>query len=713
MTKLPSAFLLLVLLFGCTALEQSLVPEGGKSASVPPAAGLQELQALAESFGNELTLPVFENSPEELTASLDRTLKEADRRLNKMAWQEPASATFENTILVMDDVVHLVQTMSNRLYLTLESHGRAEMREAAGRELQRLQAWEVKTRYREDIFMACRAFDELYVRARRPQLRGENLKLYRETMRDFKRDGLHLNAGDRDRLEALQNELNQLAQSFDENITDAVTVTYYSEEELEGVPDSFLRGARQEDGKIQVRATVVTDYLAVMENAVNEDVRRRLKELRYRIVQAENGPILDRMLAVRDEIAEILGYGSWADYRIEPKMAGTAANAVSFLERFVDDLDPKFDQEVEAMRQLKAEETGNPEAELAIWDFRYYMNQLRKQQYQVDTEALRVYFQYERVLAGLFDVYEQIFGLEFLDLPNPQEWAPGVSLHACLDAESGEPLGLFYLDMFPREGKYNHFAQFDVIGGKKLDRNRYQRPVAALLCNFTPANEEQPSLLSHSEVETLFHEFGHLLHTVLTRSSYARFSGANVPRDFVEAPSQTLENWCWDEEVLHRFAVDYRNPSKRIDGEVLERMRQADLATKGTYYRRQLALALSDLRMHLRGRNKNAMTIANQTFEEVFMAVPEDSHFSAYWGHLTGYDAGYYGYAWADAIAADLATLFERAPKGYLDPEAGRRLRREIYEQGDSRDVSTSIRRCLGRDPSHEAFVKSLGIQPR
>jgi Zn-dependent oligopeptidase len=214
-------------------------------------------------------------------------------------------------------------------------------------------------------------------------------------------------------------------------------------------------------------------------------------------------------------------------------------------------------------------------------------------------------------------------------------------------------------------------------------------------------------------VETLFHEFGHALHSIFTKAKYARFAGTSVPRDFVEAPSQMLENWIWDKAVLDTFAAHYAKPTEKIPKEILDQLKDARLATIGTFYRRQLSFALLDLVLHTEvkaGSGKDCVKLSNAVLSDVFLPVPDDTAFVAFFGHLTGYDAGYYGYAWADAIAADMATVFEGSPKGYFDDEVGRRLREEIYAPGASREVTVSIEKFLGRPQSIAPFLKSLGI---
>ena len=238
----------------------------------------------------------------------------------------------------------------------------------------------------------------------------------------------------------------------------------------------------------------------------------------------------------------------------------------------------------------------------------------------------------------------------------------------------------------------------------------------ALICNFPAPTKDEPALLSHMDVETLFHEFGHAMHSILTRAKYGRFAGTSVPGDFVESPSQMLENWVWDKKVLDSFAADYRDPSKKIPAEILAKLQEAKLATEGTRYRRQIAFGLMDLALHTQiheSNAKEALPLSNKVLSEAFLPMVPDTAFVAYFGHLMGYDAGYYGYAWADAIAADMATVFQQAPDGYYDQTAGRRLRTEIYEPGDSRDVNESIEKFLGRKRSIDPFLKKIGIEKK
>ena len=395
-------------------------------------------------------------------------------------------------------------------------------------------------------------------------------------------------------------------------------------------------------------------------------------------------------------------------------MAKNGATAKTFINDLVAGIQPKFDAEVAELRKLKIAETGNPNAQINIWDWRYYANELKKERYTVDTEALRVYFPFQQTLDGMFKIYQSIFGLKFTAITPPDKWVDDLQLYVVTDAADGQPLGLFYLDMFPRDGKFNHFAEFGIVPGKLLPDGKYQRPTVALLCNFPPPGPGRPSLLSHADVETLFHEFGHALHSIVTTAKFSRFSGTNVPADFVESPSQMLQNWVWDKKVLDTFAADYRDPTKKIPAATIEKMKEAKLATVAVNYRRQFAFAETDLTLHDVHPEKapyDCVAMSNPVLQKVFLPIDPDTAFVAYFGHLVGYDGGYYGYAWADAIAADMATVFEKSPGGFLDKSAGLRLRREIYAPGGSREIDVSIHKFLGRDRSLQPFLKTLGIK--
>jgi Zn-dependent oligopeptidase len=663
-----------------------------------------------------LTIPDWPRTPEAVETSAKEAIKRGNAALDAIGKLDRKKVTFQNTVVALDDLAYEANNVGNKATIIKQANTDPKMRAAAEKAVKAMNDWFVGIDYREDVYKSIKAFAET-----NPQLTGEDKKLLDETMRDYRRAGLALPPERRKEVEQLRKQLAKLGTDFDTNIANAKRPVVFTKAELEGMPEDFLRkpGIKTDDDAYTVLANVTWQFNAVEENAKSESTRKKLYIARETLAMEKNVPLLNQMLTLRNKIALRLGYKSWDDFQTEPRMAKTGATAQKYIDDLVAGIQPKFAaelSELQKMKQLDAQPSGGgafAAPRINVWDWRYYQNQLKKQKFAVDAEALRSFFPFQKVLDGMFAIYQRIFGLKFEQVAVPYKWVDDLQLWAVSDAASGEPLGLFYLDMFPRDGKYNHFAEFEIIGGKLLPDGKYQRPTVTLLCNFPPATGDKPSLLSHPEVETLFHEFGHVLHTITTRAKYGRFAGTHVPTDFVEAPSQMLQNWVWDKNVLDSFAADYRESSKKIPDETIQKMKDAKLATAGVFYRRQFAFASLDLALHgphPENAPYDCVAISNPILEKVFLPIDPSTTFVSYFGHLNGYDAGYYGYAWADAIAADMATVFESAPEGYFDQQAGMRLRNEIYAMGDSRDVNESIEKFLGRKQSVQPFLKKIGI---
>ena len=670
---------------------------------------VDDFRGAAAKANAVLTVPDWEQTPKAVEAAMKGAIAKANTALDQIGSQDLGKVTFKSTVVALDDVTYQASLAANKATIIKETNTNPAMRAAAENAVKTFEDWAVGIDYREDVYKAIKAFADTH-----PRLSGEDEKLFKETLRDYRRAGLDLPPDQRKEVEELRKELSRLGTDFDSNIVKANAPVMFTKADLDGLPQSFFNspGIKTGDDVYTVMANVTWQFDTVEENAKNEATRKQLYLVRETLAK-KNVSVLNQMLTLRNKIALRLGYKSWDDYQTEVKMAKTGANAEKYINDLVAGIQPKFDNEVAEMQKMKAADTNDPNAKIMVWDWRYYNNQRNKQKYAVDKEALRAYFPFQKVLDGMFNIYQNIFGLKFEKIAASYKWVDDLQLYLVTDSATGEPLGMFYLDMFPREGKFNHFAQFDIISGKLLPDGKYQRPTVALLCNFPPPTGNAPSLMTHQDVETLFHEFGHALHSIVTRARYGRFAGTHVPGDFVEAPSQMLQNWVWDKKVLDTFAADYHDPSKKIPADVVKKLNDAKLANAGVFYRRQFAFASLDLALHdphPEDMPYDSVAISNPILEKVFLPIDPSTTFVSYFGHLNGYDAGYYGYAWADAIAADMATVFEKAKDGYLDKQAGMKLRREIYEPGDSRDVNQSIEKFLGRKQSVEPFLKKIGI---
>jgi thimet oligopeptidase len=678
-------------------------------AGAASAATVKDFDAAVAEHKVTLVIPDYPDKPDEIKTAVDSVIANYTKIGDQVAAHDASKATFENTIAIFDAADNFAESLLSPISIVENASPNPLLRKVATDEFQRFQDFSIGFSYREDVYNAVKAYADT-----NPQLEGQQKRLFDEMMRDYKRRGFALSKEVRAVVEALQKEISKLGTDFDQNIRETDTIEKFTKAELKGLPEDFIASVKTGDDEYSFSAKISSHFSNIFDNAEVEETRKRMTAARSRHAMDLNLPILEKVVKLRSELANRLGYANWADYKTEDRMAGSEKTVRLFLDNLSRGLQPKFDAEVEALRVIKAAETGDATAVIHGWDAFYYKNKLLQEQYSIDLESLRVYFPYDACLKGMFTVYETIFGITITEIDNPEPWAPGVTLHAVTDVASGKPLGLFYLDMFPREGKYNHFAQFGIIPCKKLADGSQQRPTVSLICNFPTPIGDKPSLLSFDNVETLFHEFGHCMHSILTEVDYMSFSGTSVPRDFVEAPSQVLEYWIRDKQVLDIFAADYRDPSKKLPEAVLENMEKADLAMIALHYRGQIGYAMTDLLLHSYAHPlqvQNVAAVGNAALAQYIFARPEGTAFVAGFGHLMGYDAGYYGYAWSDVIAADMASLFENAEGKFMNQELGMKLRNEVFSRGDTRDVSESVEKFLGRERSMDAFLIKLGIK--
>ena len=408
-------------------------------------------------------------------------------------------------------------------------------------------------------------------------------------------------------------------------------------------------------------------------------------------------------------------------------MAGSGATAYAFIENVDKRLSGRFLEEKGKLLDLKKEDLGDAiAADVNREDVPYYENILIERDYQVNREEISSYFEEKATLRGLFDLYEEIFDIKITFDPNGTPggaaWADDVQFVYIYDAsDETNPIGGVYLDLHPRTGKYKHFAQFAVVEGHQIVDERgsvsYRAPVCAIVGNWPVAVGNNTSALwDFDGVNTMFHEFGHALHTVLTCTELREFAGTSVPRDFVEVPSQMLERWLDDPNVLRRFARHYET-GEALPEDLIQGLVNSSRATIGHFYKAQVSYGFSDLRIHsyrsldeIPPTPQDLYAATNKDYSRYY-PVPDDTALLASFGHLFGgYDASYYGYAWADAIAADLASSFRASPDGFLDRELGAKFRKEILEVGGSRDPTESIRAFLGRDWNTEAFFEEMGL---
>ena len=662
------------------------------------------LLLLAPSARASETAPLIDYSKitgDDITQNVESAIARSDAVLDAMLAVPHDQRSYDNTmgpINELSDDLH--QTFGKFAFLGYVADD-ADLREIAREGEQRLDKYQVDLGFREDVYEAIRAYSES---ADAKALTGERARLLEFTLRDYRRRGFGMDKEVRDRVQDLQKELVELGNQFDKTLADWEDGILVPESRAGGLPEPYLAGLEKRDDGYWVSLDY-PDMFPFMELADDADLRRELLSKSWNEGYPDNIEVLERGIAVRDEIAKLLGYESWAHYRIEPRMARTPEQAQAFLEDLAEKVRPKFEQDLAAMAANYGQD--DPDG-VNYWDYRYYDSLAKRNEYNVDQGKISEYFPLQQVLDdGLFAITQEVFGLRYEEVENPDVWNPDVQLFRIYDAKSGEFLAHFYTDLFPRDGKFGHAAAFPLRGGGIFDGER-QTPVSAIVANFTKPTADRPSLLTHDEVETLFHEFGHILHQTLTMAETPRFAGTSTEQDFVEAPSQNLEHWMWETEVLGRFARHYES-GEPLPAEMLEGLVAAKNLNSGIRTLRQVFYASLDLAYHGPGAEKNTTKILNDMHDICGFPNLPGTHMHAGFGHLFGYDAAYYGYLWSKVYGDDMYTQF--AEGGILNPEVGMRYRTEIYEKGGSLDGGDLLRNFLGREPNNEAFLRDLGLE--
>jgi thimet oligopeptidase len=468
--------------------------------------------------------------------------------------------------------------------------------------------------------------------------------------------------------------------------------------DLVGLPTDYIAALAPEgNGKV----TITTDYPDVFP-FLSYAKAGRAREAVWRAFNTRAHPqnlaVLGRLLEKRYELVTLLGYSSYAAYATENKMIATASAAREFIDKIARAAESRGKNDVAVLLERKRRDEPAA-ARLEAWDSAYYQDRVKAERYQFDAQAARPYFEFARVLQGVLEVTGRLFGLDYRRLEGAPAWHADVSVFDVHDAGSGKLLGRIYLDLHPRDGKYKHAAQFALVSG----RRGQPLPEGALLCNFPKAGA-QPALLEHTEVSTLFHEFGHLLHHVLGgHTRWAGLSGVRTEWDFVEAPSQMLEEWTLDAAVLQTFAKHYQT-GEPIPAAMVERMRAADEFGKGLLVRRQMFLAALSLELHDRDPRGLDTTKAMAELQERYSPFPytEGTFMQCSFGHLEGYSAAYYTYMWSLVIAKDLFTVFEE--RGLFDQQAAARYRRAVLEPGGGKPAAALVEDFLGRPYDFRAY---------
>ncbi len=557
------------------------------------------------------------------------------------------------------------------------------------------------------------------------QLDTAQQKILSNALRDFHLSGIDLPEDKQRRFKEISQELSRLSSKYEENVLDATNAwnkLITDADDLSGLPDTAMtlarQAAQQEGNDGWMISLQFPSYLAVMTYADNRELRRehyeafstRASDQGPHAGQWDNSEIMEQILALRHEKAQLLGFNNYAELSLHTKMAENPQQVIGFLEDLADRSWRQARKDLAELREFAREQHGINHLE--AWDIGYYSEKMRQHEYQLSQEEVKAYFPAPRVVDGLFAVVEKLYGLQISEIKEFDSWHPDVRFFEIRD-QNQQVRGRFYLDLYARTKKRGGAWMDDCVGRKKTV-DGIQTPVAYLTCNFTPPTKEHPALLTHDEVQTLFHEFGHGLHHMLTQVDHLGVSGINgVEWDAVELPSQFLENWCWEKDALELISGHYQTGAKLPDA-LFDKMLAAKNFQAGMLMVRQLEFSLFDFKLHWQydpAKGGRIYQTLNQIREQVAVVIPPAfNRFAHSFSHIFagGYAAGYYSYKWAEVLSSDAFSLFEE--NGIFDRATGESFLHNILEKGGSEDAMALFKKFRGREPEIDALLRHNGI---
>lgn len=601
------------------------------------------------------------------------------------------SRTVPNTLTLYNEAVTHAENAAYGAHLMESVHPDSAFRAQAEGITQTARKFLDDLSLNRDVYDALRSID--------PKQSDDATKYFlAKTLNEFRRAGVDKNDATRNEISNLLEELTRTSQEFSKNIVnDSRTIQVDRVEDLAGLPEDFVKAhPAGADGKITL-SIETPDYFPVIRYAANGEVRRRMMHETLNRGYPANMSTLDSLIQKRYRLARILGYPTWADYITEDKMIETANNAEDFIER-LNGTTFKRAQDEYAVYVKRKQEDDSTATLVNRWEMSYYGRLIRMREFDFDPQEARAYFPFEKVKQGVLDVTSKMFGLTYKRIDNAAVWHPSVEAFEVWDGK--KLLGRFFLDLHPRPGKFNHAAKFSIRQGAA----GLQVPEHALVCNFPGGKPDDPGLMEHMEVKTFFHEFGHLVHAILGgQGRWEPVSGTATQRDFVEAPSQLLEEWCWDAKVLQTFAR-HNQTAESIPTSLVQRMRRADAFGRALTTATHAYYSAISLSIYSRPPEQVNTDQIVADLEPRFTPTPHmpDTHMQTSFGHLDGYSAVYYTYMWSLVIAKDMFSAFDR--ENLLAPEVAKRYREKVLAPGGSMPAKDLVRDFLKRDYNFKAF---------
>jgi oligopeptidase A len=675
-------------------------------------------------------------TPSALLPDIKEAIRQAEQQLEAIAAVRPEKATYENTYGALEAAARTVGRPWGRVSDLEGMVNTPALREAHAEAQPLVTRFFTSITFNQPLWEALRRFGESEAAK---ALEPVYLRHVEEVMADFREAGADLPQAKKDRLIALEEELSKLTSDFQNNALDAINafeLLITDPARLAGLPESAIEAAR-EDARVKGHGSEESpvwrftlqapSYLAVMRHADDEALRREIWQAYGDVAKGgefDNYPVVQRILTLRHEKAQLLGKPHFADVVLARRMAKSGAEALQFVKDLEARTQPAFRREIATLEDFKAKQTGATMGPLKPWEIAYWSEKMRRAQCGFDPEALRPYFSVDAVLGGLFELCEEVFGISVVEIKGeakPETWHPEVGFYELRDRQSGRHLGSFYTDWHPRETKRSG-AWLSPMSSGERQADGLPGPHLGVMCgNLTKPVGGKPALLTHDEVETVFHEFGHCLHHLLSEVPVPSLSGTSVAWDFVELPSQIMENWTWERSGLDRFARHYQT-GEALPEELFEQLLQTRTFQAAIYQIRQLSFGLTDLSLHMEyaaipeAERPELESWWRELNANLLMPVdgpPARSNLTNF-GHLfsnsVGYAAGYYSYKWAEVLEADAFTRF--LAEGITNAATGAAFRSTILARGNSAEPDQLFRDFMGRDPDPEALLRRLDLVP-
>lgn len=660
-------------------------------------------------------------TPDKIKDDIEYVLSEAEKKVQAISQQNLNTLNFDSTLLALEIANEDLENAWGKVGHLDSIANSPELRAIYNELLPKVSEYFTNIPLNEDLWKVIKTYSES---SEAKKLSGIRKRFLEEVVTDFKESGADLSKPEKLRLEALETELAKLTQKYSENVLDATNaweLIIDNEADLAGLPESAKEEAKESALKKNYgtlenpkwRFTLqATSMLPVMQYLDNAAIREKVWKANNMIGSTppyDNTDLINQILKLRQEKAKLLGFKNFADLVLKRRMAKNGANALKFIEELHDKVQLPFQTQVKGLEEYKAKKTNTPIEKLEPWEFAYWAEKQRKELYDFDEEQLRPYFPIDQVIDGMFQITGKLFNITIKEKKGVQGWNPDVKYYEIYE-NNGKLLGAFYADWYPRENKRSGAWMNHLMTGAQGE------PHLGLICgNLSRPTKEKPALLTHRDVETIFHEFGHLLHHILGDVEIKSLHGTKVAWDFVELPSQILENWCWECESLNLFAKHYLTQEPILQ-DLFKKMLAARNYLSAIATMRQLSIAKMDLALHTQYMNSSKSL--DDFIDEALIGYTPDyktkpKSIVRQFGHVfadpTGYAAGYYSYKWAEVLDADAFTRFKK--EGILNPEVGIDFRSKILSKGNSSPAEELFHAFMGREPNLDALLIRCGLK--